>query len=383
MWEYFFVADTSPAGKADAGTPLPQGPDSSQTVHRRRPRYRGTHPRNFREKYKELNPGQHPDLVAKLRAKGKTPAGTHLPILVDEVLEVLKPVPGSVVVDVTLGHGGHSSRLLSKIQPGGVLIALDADPIEFPKAKARLEAMEQARGVRLGFHRSNYAGLGRVLGEENLSGADAILADLGLSSMQIDDPERGFSWKHEGPLDMRMNPTHGRPASEWLAQAGVAEMAEWFENHSDEPHARYLAEAIAGARKNRPILTTRGLAGVVDAALSKAHPGGPPLATEARELSIRRVFQALRIAVNDEFGSLDHFLRQLPGCLNPGGRVAVLTFHSGEDRRVKHAFANGLAAGVYAEIADEVIRPKPEEIERNVRARPAKLRWAVRQGAGN
>ena len=332
--------------------------------HRRRPRYKGKNPRNFLEKYKERDPAKYGETVAKVLAAGKTPAGAHRPIMVGEILEQLAPQPGSVVADCTLGYGGHSEAILRRIIPGGHLIGLDQDPIELPKTEARLRT--------LGFtsddftaHRSNFAGLPKVLAAVSRPGADCILADLGISSMQIDDPARGFSMKLDGPLDMRMNPQRGESAAQLLAKNDAPTLAQIFLENSDEPHAERLADALAGKKME----TTSALANAIRAAL--------PQVKEV-DLSVRRVFQALRIAVNSEFSALDTFLRNLPSCLNPGGRVAILTFHSGEDRRVKKAFVAGLRDGLYASISDEVIRPTPEERHANPRSVSAKLRWARR-----
>jgi 16S rRNA (cytosine1402-N4)-methyltransferase len=322
--------------------------------------------------------------------------------MVAEILAVLAPKPGEVAVDCTLGYGGHARELLARLQPGGRLLGLDADPVELPKTEARLReagfGQETFTPVR-----SNFAGLPQALAafgarlsepqQDGASdgveltgaspalaaapagtaalrgGADCILADLGVSSMQIDDPARGFSTKGDGPLDMRMNPQRGQPASVFLAKLSVAELADILRANADEPRATELAAALAG----RTFATTRGLVEAIRTAL-------PRLNKDDTDLTVRRVFQALRIAVNDEFGALDTLLRHLPACLNPGGRVAILTFHSGEDRRVKKAFEAGLRDGVYAEISPEVIRPTAEERRDNPRSSPAKLRWARRAG---
>ncbi|HLP76411.1 MAG TPA: 16S rRNA (cytosine(1402)-N(4))-methyltransferase RsmH, partial [Candidatus Paceibacterota bacterium] len=323
----------------------PQTDPQTPPVHRRRPRYGGKYPRRFEEKYKEHDPARFQETVEKVIASGKTPAGTHRPILVKEILEVLALKPGDVVADCTLGYGGHAREMLSAIQPGGRLIGLDADPIELPKTEKRLRD--------LGFgpetftsHRSNYAGLPQVLSSEGLAGVDAILADLGVSSMQIDDPARGFSVKLDGLLDMRMNPQRGQPASAFLAKTDVNALATLLVENADEPKAGELAAALAG----KSFATTTALANAIRSAL-------PKMNRDELDLTVRRVFQALRIAVNDEFSALDVFLRNLPYCLKPGGRVAILTFHSGEDRRVKKAFQAASRAGIYSEIAGEVIRP--------------------------
>lgn len=338
----------------------------SPIPHQRRLRYRGTHPRRFEEKYKERNPGRYAATVAKVLASGITPASTHRPIMVAEILEVLAPKPGDLAVDCTLGYGGHAQEILTRLQPGGRLLVLDADPIELPKTEARFRVLGFGPEV-FTVHRTNFAGLPKVLAANEISGADLIVADLGVSSMQIDDPARGFSVKLEGPLDMRMNPQRGQPASALLEKINPNALATLLVENADEPNAATLAPALAGKKFG----TTTSLAAAVRAAL-------PRLNKEACDLTIRRVFQALRIAVNDEFSALDTFLRNLPACLNPGGRVAILTFHSGEDRRVKKSFEVGLRDGVYEEIAHEVIRPTAEERNSNPRSAPAKLRWARR-----
>jgi 16S rRNA (cytosine1402-N4)-methyltransferase len=330
----------------------------------RRPRYRGKNPRRFEEKYKERDPQRHAETIAKVLASGKTPAGTHRPVMVQEILEVLAPEPGAIAVDCTLGYGGHAQEILARISPGGRLLGLDADPIELPKTEARLRSLSYGPEV-FSAHRSNFAGLPQVLAKAGLPGADLILADLGVSSMQIDDPSRGFSTKQPGPLDMRMNPARGQSAFALLRAIDAAKLTRLFEENSDEPNSERLGAALAG--KSFP--TTLSLASAVRAELSR-------YSEEAIDLTGRRVFQALRVAVNDEFSALDALLRQLPSCLNPGGRVAILTFHSGEDRRVKKSFATGRDAGLYSESSDEVIRPSAAERNANPRSSSAKLRWA-------
>ena len=344
--------------------------DPPEPVHKRRPRYSGRNPRRFHEKYKELNPERYASDVQKVLHSGKTPAGMHRSIMVEEILRVLAPKAGEVVIDATLGYGGHARALLERIQPGGKLIGLDVDPIELPRTEERLRAVGFGPDA-FAVHRSNFAGLPQVLAKEAVSGADIILADLGVSSMQLDNPERGFTYKESGPLDMRMNPSRGEPASQFIAHLSTEKLARLLEENADEPHASLIASALQA----RPVGTTKDLACIVRDAIRAAHPR-----TDQDELdgSIRRTFQALRIAVNDEFSALDSFLRNLPSCLQPGGRVAVLTFHSGEDRRVKKGFQAGYRSGIYSAIADEVIRPGFEEVRANPRASSAKLRWAVR-----
>ena len=336
----------------------------------RRPRYSGKNPRAFHEKYKERDPERYAADVAKVIASGKTPAGTHRPIMVREILDALALKPGETVVDCTLGYGGHARELLAAVQPGGRLIALDQDPVELPKTEARLRALGFP-AESLAVHRMNYAGLHALLATD---GADAILADLGLSSMQIDDPARGFTFKTDALLDMRMNPQKGLSAADLIARTPAAEIARWLREFSDEPLADHFAAAIKAAGG---LTKTTALAGLI----RRTYPRGNRRVDEdAIETSVRRVFQAIRIAVNDEFGALDTFLRQLPGCLKAGGRVAILTFHSGEDRRVKQAFKQGLNDSSFSDASEEVTVASPEERRANPRSIPAKLRWAVRAG---
>jgi 16S rRNA (cytosine1402-N4)-methyltransferase len=339
-------------------------------VRARRPRYAGRNPRTFHEKYKELDPARYPSDVEKVLASGKTPAGTHRPIMVDEVLRCLRPAPGDVAVDCTLGGGGHARAILERVQPGGRLIGLDMDPFELPRAEAHLRAAGFGPGT-FSAHHANFAGLPQVLAAEGLAAADLIVADLGVSSMQLDNPERGFSYKDPGPLDMRMNPSRGEPASRLLARLSEAKLAQLLEDNADEPHA----DLIAGLLKQKPVETTHALESLVRLGLSSADGS---LTKADVKLSVRRTFQALRIAVNDELAVLDSLLRTLPHVLAPGGRVAILTFHSGEDRRVKKAFQAGHRAGVYSAVATDVIRSTTEELRANRRAQAAKLRWAER-----
>ena len=334
--------------------------------HKRRVRYSGTHPRRFSDKYKEHNPERYADTVQKVLESGKTPAGTHRPIMVGEILEVLSPKPGDVAADCTLGYGGHAREILSRIQPGGRLFGLDADPIELPKTEARLRALG-FDAETLSVHRSNFAGLPQVLVANGIEGVDLILADLGVSSMQIDDPSRGFSVKLEGPLDMRMNPQRGQSASALLQKILPEALQELLIENADEPNAAALSVALAGKK----FATTTELAEAIRAALLGQ-------GKDDCDLAVRRVFQALRIAVNDEFSALETFLRNLPMCLKPGGRVAILTFHSGEDRRVKKSFDAGLRDGIYSDISREVLRPAAAERNSNPRSAPSKLRWARR-----
>jgi 16S rRNA (cytosine1402-N4)-methyltransferase len=358
----------------NSATPAPAPDNAGAVPHHRRPRYRGTHPRRFEEKYKELHPDQYPETVQKVMSSGKTPAGIHRPICVQEILEILAPKPGETAVDATLGYGGHAREILTRILPGGRLIGLDVDPLELPKTEARLRASGIPSEALLVIH-TNFAGMARALAGAGIQGVDMVLADLGCSSMQLDDPQRGFSYKLKGPLDLRMNPHKGHPVSEMIQTMPESLLAQIFSENADEPHAPEIAAAIVEAREHQPIETTSALTDIVRRALSMTSLGRNK---EEMDSCLKRVFQALRIEVNDEFGALDTFLRFLPSCLRPGGRVAILTFHSGEDRRVKKWFQAGLQAGDYESIARDVIRPTPEEIHSNPRSSSAKLRWAIR-----
>lgn len=349
-------------------TDQPSSP-ASPTPHKRRLRYSGNYPRHFGEKYKEHNPARYGETVAKVLAAGKTPAGTHRPIMVAEILQVLAPLPGEIAVDCTLGFGGHAQELLPLLQPGGRLLGLDTDPVELPKTVTRVRALGFGESAFIA-RRLNFAGLPQALADAGLSGADIILADLGVSSMQLDDPVRGFSVKNEGPLDMRMNPLRGQPAFAFLEGLRPDALQKLLTENADEPRAETLARSLAG----KHFATTTTLSRAVTAAL-------PRLPKEDCDLTIRRVFQALRIAVNDEFSALETFLRLLPSCLNPRGRAAVLSFHSGEDRRVKKSFEDARRDGLYSEISADVLRPGPDERRANPRSTPAKLRWACKSVA--
>jgi 16S rRNA (cytosine1402-N4)-methyltransferase len=349
-------------------------PGSIPAKPKRRQRYPGKNPRRFEDKYKELNSERYAADVAKVIASGKTPAGTHRPILVAEILAVLALQPGEIAVDCTLGFGGHSRELLPHLAPGGRLVGLDVDPIEHPKTTARLRAAGHAEEVFTSV-RSNFAALPKVLAELGLEGVDAILADLGVSSMQLDDPARGFTFKTDSPLDLRLNPSRPPSAAEWLARVREEDLAAALTENADEPHAAPIARGLVVRRGETPFTSTLQLAAAVRNILREQLSRHDQ---DAADDTVRRVFQAIRIAVNDEFGVLDLFLRHLPQCLKPGGRVAILTFHSGEDRRVKQAFRDGVRNGLYSSTNDEVVRAGPEERRANPRSTSAKLRWAVR-----
>lgn len=336
--------------------------------HVRRKRYRGTHPRKFEEKYKELNAQKFVADVEKVIARGQTPAGTHRPICVDEILAILNPQPGETALDATLGFGGHTQTILPRLLPGGRLFAVDVDSIERPRAEARLRAMGFGEDTLI-IRELNFADIAQLLPQAG-GGFDCILADLGVSSMQLDNPTRGFSYKNDGPLDLRLNPLRGAPASALLQSLNARELTQLLTTYADEPHAARIADGIKKSRV--PILTTRQLAEVVRGALKDF-----PEKNEHKK-TLARTFMALRIEVNDEFAVLDRFLTALPACMKPGARVAILSFHSGEDRRIEQAFQEGLASGVFTSVALDPVRPSPEEQRSNPRSSSARLRWAIR-----
>lgn len=340
--------------------------------HKRRVRYSGTHPRKFSEKYKELNPEKYQDTIERVISKGSTPAGMHISICVQEILTFLQIKPGMKGLDATLGYGGHSRKMLEALQGRGHLYALDVDPIEIVKTTKRLREAGFSEEIFTPIS-ENFANVDRVA--EQYGPFDFLLADLGVSSMQIDNPERGFSYKQEGPLDLRLNPQNGEPASERLQKMNREEIEGMLIDNSDEPYAAEIARAIAGRnRKGQKIDTTTKLAELIGETLAFLPEKERK---EAVKKSCARVFQALRIDVNSEFEVLEAFLTKLPSCMAPGGRIAILTFHSGEDRLVKRAFKEGKKAGIYSEVAEDVIRPSGEECVKNPRAKSTKMRWAV------
>lgn len=347
--------------------------EKNQQPHKRRVRYRGTHPRKYSEKYKEHNPEKYQDTIEKVIQKGSTPAGMHISICVQEILDFLQIKPGMKGLDATLGYGGHSRKMLEQLQGKGHLCGLDIDPIEIVKTTARLREAGFDEAVFTSVHQ-NFADIDKVAGK--FGPFDFLLADLGVSSMQIDNPERGFSYKHEGPLDLRLNPQVGISAAERLKEVGAEELEWMLIDNADEPYAKEIARTIISKRKKGQVMeTTTQLAEIIDEALS----GVPEKERkEAVKKSCARVFQALRIDVNSEFEVLDAFLQKLPEVMVSGGRIAILTFHSGEDRLVKKAFKEMHKAGIYREVATEVIRPSAEECARNPRARSTKMRWAIK-----
>lgn len=340
--------------------------------HKRRVRYKGTHPRRFEEKYKEHDPDRYKDDVQKIIASGHTPAGMHISIMVEEILEFLQIQPGQVGYDATLGYGGHTRRMLERLEGRGHIYATDVDPIESEKTRQRLADLGFGEEI-LTIKRMNFADIDKVAPDEKF---DFVLADLGVSSMQIDNPERGFTFKADGPLDLRLDPTNGVSAAQRLRELDYHEIVGMLTENSDEPYAEQIAREIRHEYKQgKPIDTTKQLATVVERALAFLPQRERK---EQVKKACQRTFQALRIEVNSEFEVLYSFLEKLPTVLKSGGRVAVLTFHSGEDRLVKKAFKQGVRDGVYSDAARDVIRPSAEECGRNPRARSTKLRWAIK-----
>lgn len=347
--------------------------ENQEKQHKRRVRYSGTHPRRFEEKYKELQPEKYGDTIEKVIRKGSTPAGMHISIMVKEILEFLQIQPGQQGLDATLGYGGHTKEMLKCLQGQGHLYALDVDPIESEKTKERLKSQgfgEEILTVRL----QNFRDIDKVA--EEVGKFDFVLADLGVSSMQIDNPERGFSYKVEGPLDLRMNPQKGISAAQRLENISREELYGMLLENADEPYADEISGAVISTLRNgKKIETTTDLKNVIEKALSFLPSEEKK---EAVKKSCQRTFQALRIDVNSEFEVLYEFMEKLPSVLKPDGRAAILTFHSGEDRLVKKAFKQFYKEGVYKEIASDVIRPSAEECAKNGRARSTKMRWAIK-----
>ena len=345
----------------------------NQEQHKRRVRYKGTHPRKYNEKYKELQPDKYPETVERVIKKGSTPVGMHISICVKEILEFLQIQPGQKGLDATLGYGGHTQAMLECLQGKGHIYGLDVDAVEQEKTRKRLEALGYGPEL-LTVRKLNFANIDQVAAEAGTF--DFVLADLGVSSMQIDNPDRGFSYKYDGPLDLRLDQTKGEPASERLKHVTRDEFEGMLIENSDEPYAAEIASVVMQElKKGHPVDTTSKLRELIEKALVRVPAADRK---EAVKKSCARTFQALRIDVNSEFEVLEAFLQKLPDVLNPGGRVAVLTFHSGEDRLVKKSFKENVKAGIYSEAAKDVIRPSAEECRCNSRAHSTKLRWAVR-----
>ncbi len=347
--------------------------ENQEKKHVRRVRYSGTHPKSYKEKYKEHQPEKYVEDVAAIIQKGKTPAGMHISICVDEIMDILSIKPGETGLDCTLGYGGHTREMLTRLEGQGHMYATDVDPIESEKTRARLE--EAGFGSEILTIKLRNFGDIHLFKEEGVS-FDFAMADLGVSSMQIDNPERGFTFKQDGPLDLRLNPQQGVSAAERLKELTQVEIEEMLVENSDEPYAEEISKAIIKHyRSGASIETTKELAAVIETALSFLPEKDKK---EMVKKSCQRSFQALRIDINNEYEVLFDLLDKLPSVLNPGGRVAILTFHSGEDRLVKKAFKQGYKEGIYSEIAKDVIRPTAKECFVNSRARSAKLRWAIK-----
>lgn len=347
--------------------------ENQDKPYKRRVRYSGKYPKVYKDKYKELNPEKYGDTVARVIEKGSTPAGMHIPIMVKEILDFLQIKPGQIGLDATFGYGGHSLEMLKQLDNKGHLYALDIDPIELPKTKARLEKAGFTEKI-LTTNLINFSDVDMVLTENEKF--DFVLADLGVSSMQIDNPERGFSFKTDGPLDLRMNPEYGISAAMRLRNLNEIEIEGMLIENADEPHSEVIAKAIVDAkRKGIFIDTTSKLQQIICDSLQFI-----PISTRERDIkkSCQRTFQALRIDVNSEFESIYSFLDKLPDTLAPGARVAILSFHSGEDRLVKKSFKRFLREGVYKEISSKITRPSEEECRINNRAKSTKMRWAIK-----
>ena len=346
---------------------------NTEKVHKRRVRYKGKYPRKYEEKYKELNPEKYKETIAHVISKGNTPAGMHISIMVKEILDFLQIKPGETGFDATLGYGGHTKAMMECLKGEGHMYATDVDPEESAKTKKRLAEQgfgEDILTVKL----QNFCTIDEIA--EEIGGFDFILADLGVSSMQIDNPKRGFSFRADGPLDLRLNQEKGISAAERLDEISREELAGMLYENSDEPYCEEIAKAITDEiRKGNRVDTTTKLRELIADTLDF-------LPEKEKKDTIRktcqRVFQALRIDVNREFEVLYEFMEKLPDALKPGGRVAILTFHSGEDKLVKKALKAGYKAGIYSDYAKDVIRPSAQECAQNGRARSPKMRWAIK-----
>ena len=345
-----------------------------EVKHKRRVRYSGKYPKKFEEKYKEHNPEKYKDTIEHVISKGSTPAGMHISIMVNEILDFLQIKPGKQGLDCTLGYGGHTRKMLEQLEGNGCIYGLDVDPIESKKTVERLRNAGFSEDS-FQFRLINFANIDKVA--EEAGQFDFVLADLGVSSMQIDNPERGFSYKIDGPLDLRLDPDHGESAAERLHSITEEEFIGMMIENSDEPYAEEIAHKVFTLMaKGNPMDTTTALREAITEALWKVPKDEKD---QAIKKSCARVFQALRIDVNSEFEVLYSFLEKLPGVLKPGGRAAILTFHSGEDRLVKKSFKELAKQGVYSEVSSDVIRPSAEECRINPRSKSTKMRWAIKK----
>ena len=368
LWCAALVQSFAPPFDARRRCTVPQGAapgaDAASAPHTRRKRYAGRYPRNFSDRYKEK--AGDAATVQRVLEKGGTPAGTHVPIMVAECLEHLNASDAAVAVDCTLGYGGHSSALIAALPQNARLLCFDRDGIELAKTHARLAPL--ASKIELEAVHANYARVGAELAQRNVR-ASCLLADLGCSSMQIDDPERGFTFKRDGPLDMRMGLAEAT-AAEFLQRASIKEVAAALRDGAD--FSRRDSREIAVAILKEPVPATTTLLADRVRAVSLEEEGC------TGDDAVKRAMQALRIVVNGEFSALDELLASLPDILAPGGRAVFLTFHSGEDRRVKKALKAGVASGIYADAARRPVRPSPQERRANSRSGCCKLRWCVR-----
>ena len=309
------------------------------------------------------------------RGRRSTVAGEHRPVLLESVLAVLDPRPGQIVVDCTVGWAGHAVELLRRVGENGRVIGLDLDAENLTRAQERLGKV----GQNFMLHQGNFAGLPAILAAEGLTTVDAILADLGMSSMQVDDQERGFSYMRDGPLDMRMDRSRGHTAAQLLASISKENLRQTLQELGDEPEAEKIAAAVVAARRLKPIERSGELSRLIMETIQTGEKWQlHPAANRWNIHPAARTFQTLRILVNRELANLEQLLRVLPTCLGPGGKAVVISFHSGEDRRVKTAFRAGHRNGTYSNISPEPLLASWDERADNPRARSAKLRWAQR-----
>ena len=350
-----------------------QSVQEGQQPHKRRVRYKGRYPKKYEEKYKELQPEKYQDTIQHVMQKGNTPAGMHISIMVKEIIDFLEIKPGQIGFDATLGYGGHTKAMLQCLQGQGHMYATDVDHEEAAKTKKRLEDLGFGEDI-LTIKLQNFCTIDEIAKE--VGGFDFLLADLGVSSMQIDNPKRGFSFKADGPLDLRLNQEAGISAAERLEHITRDELAGMLYENSDEPYCEELAKAITDEiRKGNHMDTTTKLRQVIEKTLDFLPEKEKK---ETIKKTCQRTFQALRIDVNREFEVLYEFMEKLPGALKPGGRAAILTFHSGEDKLVKKALKAGYKEGIYSDYSKDVIRPSAQECAQNGRARSTKMRWAIK-----
>ena len=286
----------------------------------------------------------------------------HVPVMLDQIVQWLDPHPGGVMVDGTLGGGGHTRALAECVGGDGTVIALDRDPAAIAAAEHNLA------GMPVMVAQANFCDLPEVLEELEITAVDGIVMDLGLSSDQLEDTERGFSFSSPGPLDLRFDPTRGEPAWRLLGRLSVEKLADLIYRYGEERYSRRIARAIVERRRENPIRDAMELAQLVRRCIPR-RPG------RDRIDPATRTFQALRIAVNEELKSLEIALRRLPDCLRAEGRMAIISFHSLEDRRVKEAFRDDPRL---RPLMTKPIRADEEEVARNPRSRSAKLRVAAR-----